>query len=79
MITGFGLALLLLWFLNTVWVLIEVLKHTSDWKDIDAEKVIMNFMANTPPKRMELISQVTTVNPMIGLSGLVIIIFGTII
>lgn len=79
MITGFGLALLLLWFLNIVWIFIEVLKHTSDWEDVDAEKVIMNFMSNTPPNRMELIYKVAEVNPMIGLSGLVIVIFSMII
>lgn len=70
-----------IWFMNLAWLIREVLKHTPNWRDedVDSDEIVQNFMTNTPMERLEFIQKIGQINPMIGLSGVMFLLFALIL
>lgn len=81
MIIQTGLALLLIWLMNWIWMIREVLRHTPNWrdKDVESDEIVQNFMNNTPLERMLFIQKIGEMNPIIGVSAIAIILTAFII
>lgn len=77
-----GLACVIIWFINILWISWVVIKHNPDWRDqdkVDAEKIIMNFMSNASPETIEWIRRISTHNPMFGMCGLSLLLLSIIV
>jgi hypothetical protein len=77
----FGAAMILLWLANWLWILYEVYKYTPNWhdKDVDSDEIAQNFMTNAPPEKIEKMSKIADMNPIIGMSGVALLLLATII
>ena len=81
MIVQFGTAMILLWLANWLWIFYEVVKHTPNWtdKEVDTDEIAQNFMTNASPERIEKMSKIANMNPVIGMSGIALLLLATII
>lgn len=73
-----GGACLCIWVMNWVFMIREVLQHTPNWRDgdVDGEEIVQNFMMNTPLDRLMFIQKLAQINPMMFVSGIVLLMFG---
>lgn len=57
------------------------MQHTPNWTDseISQEEILQNFLANTPPDRLQFVQQLGEVNPFIGVLGLSLLCFAFIL
>ena len=71
-----GMTLLVIWLMNFMWIIWEVLRCTPDWKDegTDVETIAQNFLMNSSPEKIQFIKNVGEVNPWIGLSAVTVIL-----
>lgn len=74
----FGLAFLVIWFLNWSWILYQILKFTPNWKDeeIDHNQIIQNFMTSAPLELIQQLQFISQNNPIIFLLGFALITLG---
>ena len=81
MITQMGLAFLTIWICNFFWMIYQVVKHTPNWRDkeIDTDEILSNFVTNTTQEQMENIRTVARLNPMMGVTGVTLLLMGWII
>ena len=81
MITQLGVAFLLIWMGNFFWIVYQIVRHTSGWvdKEVDVDEIFSNFLANTTQEQMENIQTVARLNPMMGLTGVILLLMGWII
>lgn len=76
-----GIALCLIWFMNLVWIVREFIRHTPNWmdEDVTSEEIVQNFMANTPLEKLEFIGKLAQFNPILGMSGLSVLLLAIIL
>lgn len=81
MILQIGTAFLMIWILNWLWMLWEILRHTPNWRDedVNADEIAQNFMTNTPLEKLQMIQKVSEVNPMFGMTGVTFLLLAMII
>lgn len=81
MITQLGIACFCIWLFNIIFVYREILQHTPNWYDeeVDISDIMTNFMMNTSYERLAFIQSLLSINPMMFISGLVLIISGILI
>jgi len=81
MITQLGAAFLLIWVGNFFWMIYQIVKHTPNWldKEVDTDEILSNFVTNTTQEQMENIRTVARLNPMMGLSGVMLLLMGMLI
>lgn len=75
-----GIFLLVLWLANWIFMLTEFLRHTPNWRDedVDPDELVKNFLMNTPLEKIQMIQATAQTNPLLGISGCILILFALI-
>jgi hypothetical protein len=81
MIAQLGLAFIVIWAGNLMWMIYQVVRHTPNWrdKDVDINEIMTNFVTNTTQEQLEMIRRVSQVNPMMGMSGVMLLLMAWIL
>jgi hypothetical protein len=81
MIMQLGLGALLLALMNIGYIIIEVFKHTPDWRneDVSSDDVVKNFMTNSPPETLKIIGLMSKANPALIIGGILCIVLAILI
>jgi hypothetical protein len=81
MILQVGVAFLMIWLMNWLWMLWEILRHTPNWRDndVDSDEIAQNFMTNTPIEKLQMIQKISEVNPMLGMTGVAFLLLAMVI
>lgn len=81
MVVQMGVAFLCIWLGNLFWIIFQVVRYTPNWRDdnVSVEDIMMNFMTNATLDQIEFIRKVSQINPMIGMSGVALLLMALII
>lgn len=81
MIVQMGLAFLCIWIGNLLWMVFQVVRYTPNWRDenVNIDDIMMNFMTNATLEQIEMIRKVAQVNPMMGMSGVMLLLMALIV
>jgi hypothetical protein len=81
MMLQIGLALLIIWIMNIMFIVYALLKHTPNWRDEDTETMdlLQNFMTNASLPQIQMIQNVIKMNPFFGVGAVVCIIAAMVI
>jgi hypothetical protein len=76
-----GVAFLMIWLMNWLWMLWEILRHTPNWRDdgVDSDEIAQNFMTNTPIEKLQMIQKIAELNPMLGMTGVAFLLLAMVI
>lgn len=76
-----GLAFMVIWAGNFVWMIYQVVKHTPNWRDEDvtSDDILNNFMMNATLEQIEMLRKVAQINPMMGMGGVTLLLMSLII
>jgi hypothetical protein len=78
MILQFGLACVMIWLMNHVFIIREIVQHTPNWRDPDVtgEDIAQNFIRNTSFERLHFIKNLHQFNQPMLISGLSLLVLG---
>jgi hypothetical protein len=81
MLLQVGLALLVIWIMNIMFILIALLQHTPNWRDKDTESsdLLQNFITNATIVQVQMLQNAIKMNPFFGFMAVVFIVAAIVI
>jgi hypothetical protein len=75
MLFQIGAALLIIWVLNWLWVIYQIINNVDDWMEHKtSDELLRSFLANTPMEQLGNIEQVSKMNSLCWKAGLAFLI-----
>jgi hypothetical protein len=81
MLLQVGLALLVIWIMNLVFIIASLLKHTPDWRDKDTASadLLQNFITNATIVQIQMLQNAVKMNPFFGFAAVMCIVAAIVI
>lgn len=75
-----GLALGMIWLMNLLFIVVDILKHASFGDDDEeGDKVVEKWMMNTPLERIQMIQNISNMQPFFGWGAIIFLLMAWIV